>query len=57
MNVWIWAAIVVAAGIVIGSIAGRIVRGQLGKPGRPELLQKLAQPAGSLVFTGPLWWG
>ena len=51
MNEWIWAAIAVGAGIFVGAVAGRIVRGQLGKSSRPEVMQRLAQPAGSLVFT------
>ena len=51
MNEWIWAAIAVGAGLVVGTIAGRIVRRQLGKATRPELMQRLSAPAGSLVFT------
>lgn len=51
MNEWIWAAIAIGAGLVVGTVAGRIVRHQLGKANRPELMQRLAQPAGSLLFT------
>ncbi|MCB0994265.1 MAG: mechanosensitive ion channel [Acidimicrobiales bacterium] len=51
MNDWIAAAIAVAGGIVVGSIAGRVVQNALHK-NRNEALRSAATPIGSLVFSG-----
>ena len=51
MNVWISAAIAVGAGLVIGSIASRIVRGQLAKA-KVEALRQSAAAISGLVFSG-----
>ncbi|MDH4146094.1 MAG: mechanosensitive ion channel family protein [Acidimicrobiia bacterium] len=50
MNSWIGAAIAVAAGFVIGSVASGIVRRQLDRPRRPEVLREVASPIAGLVF-------
>lgn len=51
MNDAVAVAICIAAGLLVGSVAGRIVRSQLSRPNRPEAAQLLARPAASLVFT------
>lgn len=50
MNEWIAAAIVAGAGIFVGAIAARIVRGVLSRRPR-EALQNAAAPVASLVFS------
>lgn len=50
MNDWTAAAIAVAAGVVVGTIAGRIVANTLAK-GRSDALRSAATPLGSLVFS------
>lgn len=51
MNDWILVAIVIGAGLVVGSAAGRLVRWQLGKPSRNAALQSIAVPSATLVFS------
>lgn len=50
MNVWIGAAIAIAAGFVIGAIGARIVRNLLARAGS-EGAQAAAAPLASLVFS------
>lgn len=47
---WIGAAIAVAAGLVVGSILARIVRGVLSKERRPEALRDAAGAIASVFF-------
>ena len=54
MNEWIAAGIAVAAGIVVGSIAGRFTQTTLAKEHRPEAIRSVAAPLGSLVFSAIL---
>lgn len=54
MNEWIAAGIAVAAGIVLGSIAGRFTQTTLAKERRPEAIRSVASPLGSLVFSALL---
>ena len=51
MNQWISALIAVAGGLVIGSLAARIVRGWLSKEKRPDALRSAARPLATLVFS------
>lgn len=51
MNKWISAAIAIAAGLVVGGILARIVRGLIDKPSRPDGLRKAAGAIASLVFS------
>lgn len=51
MNIWISAAIAVAGGIAIGSIASRIVRNQLMKS-KVDALRESSAPISGLVFSG-----
>lgn len=51
MNEWIAAAIAIGAGLVVGSIASRIVRTQLAKS-KVQALRESASPLGGLVFSG-----
>ena len=50
MNPWISAVIAIAGGFFLGSIAGRVVRRQMGSPNRPEALRQVAAPAASFVM-------
>ncbi len=50
MNHWISAAIAVAAGFVLGSLVGRVVRRQLGAAKRSEALRQIAPAAASFVM-------
>jgi small-conductance mechanosensitive channel len=52
MNEWVAAAIAAGAGIVIGSILARVVRGVLSKDRRPEALRDAAGPIASVFFAG-----
>jgi len=52
MNEWVAAAIAAGAGIVIGSILARIVRGLLSKDRRAEALRDAAGPIASVFFAG-----
>lgn len=51
MNEWISAAIAVGAGLILGSIASRLVRNQLAKA-KAEALRESAAPVAGLVFSG-----
>ncbi len=50
MNPWISAIIAIAGGFIVGSIAGRVVRRQLGAHNRPEALRQVAAAAASFVM-------
>lgn len=50
MNEWIQVAIAIAAGVVIGLVASRIVHSVVGSSSRPEPLQRSAGPLSSLVM-------
>jgi hypothetical protein len=50
MNPWISAAIAIVGGVVLGSIAGRVVRKLIAKPSRPEPIQQIAPALASFVF-------
>ncbi len=49
-NKWVVAAIVLAAGLIIGSILGPIVRKLLARESSPEALKEIAPVIGSFVF-------
>jgi small-conductance mechanosensitive channel len=51
MNKWVAAAIAIAAALVVGSIAARIVRNLLVRPRQPEGLRNSAGAIASLVFS------
>jgi small-conductance mechanosensitive channel len=51
MNEWIWAAIAIGAGVVIGAFAAGIIRRLLAKESRPDLLNRLADPIANLAFS------
>lgn len=51
MNEWISAAIAVGAGLILGSIASRVVRTQLMKS-KVDALRESAAPISGLVFSG-----
>jgi hypothetical protein len=50
MNEWVAAAIAAAAGIVIGSILARVVRGVLSNERRPDALREAAGAIASVFF-------
>lgn len=50
MNLWIAVAIAIVAGVLLGSIAGRIARRMLGDPARPEAIRQVAPAVGSFLF-------
>ena len=54
MNQWISASIAVAAGLMIGSIAARAIRGWLSNEKRPDALRSAARPLATLVFSALL---
>jgi len=51
MNEWIWAAIVIGSGVVIGAFVAGVTRRVLAKDVRPDLLNRLADPIANLVFS------
>lgn len=50
MNAWIGAAIAVGAGLVVGSIAGRVTRRLLSHQRQPEAIREVAGSIGGFVF-------
>jgi len=50
MNMWISAGIAMAAGLILGSIASRVVRNQMAKS-KVEALRESAPPIAGLVFS------
>jgi small-conductance mechanosensitive channel len=48
---WIWAAVSVVAGLVVGGILSRLVRSLLARPRRAEALRNSASAIASLVFS------
>ena len=50
MNPWISAAIAVAAGLVIGSMAARMIRRLIDRPERPEAVRQIAPAMSSFVM-------
>lgn len=51
MNEWISAAIAVAAGVVVGSLLARVVRGLLTRERQPDALKRSAGAIASLFFS------
>ena len=51
MNVWIGAGIAVAAGLVVGTIAGRVVQAWMSRESNPDVMRRIAPSIGSLVFS------
>ena len=51
MNEWVSAAIAVAAGIVVGSLLARVVRGILTRDRQPEAIKRSAGAIASLFFS------
>ncbi|KAA0236453.1 MAG: hypothetical protein JJLCMIEE_00240 [Acidimicrobiales bacterium] len=49
-NRWIWAGVAVGVGLLLGAIAGRIVRNALNKEGRPPEVREIAKPVGVFLF-------
>jgi MFS family permease len=47
---WFFAIAAVAGGLILGSVAGVVVRRSLGKPSRREELQSVAKPTAVFVF-------
>lgn len=47
---WIWAAVALASGMLIGEIGGRLLRASLGRPGRRPATRESARAAGTFVF-------
>jgi hypothetical protein len=47
---WIWASVAVAAGVVVGAVAGAGVRRMLGRPGGRGPLREVAGPLSLFVF-------
>lgn len=50
MSDWIQVLIAIAAGLVIGLVASRVVHTIIGSPKRPEPIQRVAGPLASLAF-------
>ena len=50
MNTWVAAAIAVAAGVVVGQLAGRIVRRVLSHDRQPAAIREVAGSIGGFVF-------
>lgn len=48
---WIWAAVAVAAGLLVGGVLSRIVRAILSKSSRPDALRNSAGAIASLFFS------
>ncbi|MEL7158686.1 MAG: hypothetical protein AAFN30_19115 [Actinomycetota bacterium] len=53
LNDWIFVAVAIVGGIVVGAVAARIVRGIVGAASRPEPIRNAAGPLASLA----LWAG
>lgn len=51
MNDWVAAGIAIAAGLVLGIIAGRLTQRLLGREGRPQVMRAAAGPFASVVFS------
>ena len=48
---WIWAAVAVVAGFVVGGVLSRVVRAILGRPRRPDAVKNNAGVIASLFFS------
>lgn len=51
MNVWIGAGIAVVAGLVVGTIAGRVTQAWMSRENNPDVMKRIAPSIGSLVFS------
>jgi len=51
-NRWILAAVALAAGLLLGEIAGRIARGTMSRADRSNEVREMARPVGSFLFWG-----
>jgi hypothetical protein len=50
VNPWISATIAIVGGVVLGSVAGRIVRKVIANPSRPDPVRQIAPALASFVF-------
>ncbi len=50
MNDWILVIIAIAAGLIVGLLASRIVHAVIGSPNRPKQIQQAARPLASLAL-------
>ncbi len=51
MNKWLWVAVAVVGGLVVGALISAVVRRLLSRDNRPDLLQRLAEPVAGLAFS------
>lgn len=49
-NRWILAVIALAGSLLVGEIAGRLVRGSMSRPGRSNEIREMARPVSSFLF-------
>ena len=47
---WIWAAVALASGLLLGELGGRLVRAARGGPDRPRRVRATAEAMGNFVF-------